>query len=387
MNLLVNPRQMIQLGYTPPPLGLLYLAAMDDETVIADCALSNADPRPVITAWKPEVVGVPIYTPRRHDALSTLKIAKDLGAITVAGGPHVDVMPEAHREHYPFVDHWVEGDGEIAWRVICDRSLFPGQGRVMRLPIPQLDDLPIPAWQRTDISLYPARPSTATIHRGNDLTRLPRVSIVFGRGCSGSCTFCSTWWVHGHYRHHSVDWMLAELDLLWELGARHLVFQDDCLTADRDASLALFQAMATRYMFSWMGTTRVDTIDDELALVARDAGCYELSFGIENGSPEILKRMHKRANLEQAFAAREVCRRAGIYFTALYIDGFPGETAQTRAEDQEFRRRLMPDSAGGLGHTMVLPGTAIYQQCKRAGLIDDDFWLGPEPYYVYRGGL
>jgi len=34
-----------------------------------------------------------------------------------------------------------------------------------------------------------------------------------------------------------------------------------------------------------------------------------------------------------------------------------------------------------------MPGTALYQACKDHGLIDDSFWLGDEPYYIYHGGL
>ena len=55
MNLLVNPSSMVQLGYTPPPLGLLYIAAMNDDTYIVDAALGD-DPYGFIYTNKPEIV-------------------------------------------------------------------------------------------------------------------------------------------------------------------------------------------------------------------------------------------------------------------------------------------------------------------------------------------
>jgi len=197
---------------------------------------------------------------------------------------------------------------------------------------------------------------------------------------------CSTWWVNGKYRAHGKDWMARELDLMWNMGVRHLCFNDDCLTADREAALDLCDALEG-YGFAWFGTTRVDCLDLELAQRMKAVGCYELSFGIESGSPAILKRMNKKTDLAAAFAARTACRAAGIKFTALMIHDFPGQTAETAREDAAFRRELQPDEWGSLGHTAVLPGTALYQQCKRVGLITDDFWLGTDDWYVYHGGL
>jgi radical SAM superfamily enzyme YgiQ (UPF0313 family) len=170
------------------------------------------------------------------------------------------------------------------------------------------------------------------------------------------------------------------------LGVRHLVWQDDCLTADREGIINLCGVLR-KFGFSSFGTTRADHMDDEMAACMKEGGFYELSFGLESGSPTVLKRMHKKCDLDAAFKAREALRKAGIVFTALMIHGFPYETEETRQETRDFLSRLKADKVCGIGHTMVLPGTALYVECKRARLIDDDFWLGEEPYYVYRGGL
>lgn len=139
--------------------------------------------------------------------------------------------------------------------------------------------------------------------------------------------------------------------------------------------------------FSWHGTTRPDQLDDELTMAMAQAGCYMLACGIETGSPELLQRMKKDLDLGAALRGREACRRAGIQFTALMMSGFPGQGARAQAETEGFLAKLQPDGQGNVGCTMVFPGTALYQECKRNGLIDDSFWLGPEPYYVYKGGL
>lgn len=383
MNLLINPPAMIQSGYTPPPLGLLYLAAMDDETVVWDAALHRGGVSWALDQWQPKVVGVPVYTMGRHDSLQVLRQAKRHGAVTVAGGPHVAVMQQQMVDTYGhFIDHFVVGDGEVAWQKLCSGETMP---QVIKQRV-ELDDLPLPAWGKVPLADYPARAHRVTHHRGNDLTTLPRISVVFGRGCSGRCAFCSTFWINGEYRHHTGRWMADNLAELWRRGVRHLVFQDDNFTDDRDAVMELCGVLA-KYGFSWHATARVNGFDYEVASAMHSSGCYEISFGIESGSKMILHEMGKGIEPEHAHAARAICREVGIGFTALMMEGYPHQTPDTQEEDRAFLKELRPDGMGTVGVTWVLPGTRLYKQCKGAGLIDDAFWLGEEPVYVYQGGL
>lgn len=381
MNLLINPSALHQGGYTPPPLGLLYMAAMDEDTVIYDAALRGTRPPDMSKA---RMVGASMHTMMRHNALAYLREAKKQGATTVAGGIHVTLMLSQMVEHYGhFIDHFVLGDGELAWKALCNGQDMP---QVIKMRVEDLDTLPLPAWERIDFHRYPGLGKKIQTHRGINLTSTPRVSIVLGRGCTGSCMFCSAWWVNGKLRSHGEDWIGAHLEHLWNMGVRHLVFQDDCLTDDRQAALRLFDKLE-RYTFSWHATTRADKLDLELALRMADVGCYQLAFGIESGSLMLLEKLHKQANLSNAFEAREACRQAKIHFTALIMRGLPYSTLETGQETAAFLAQLQPDSIGSQGFTWVFPGTALYQACKRAGLITDNFWLGNTPGYIYRGGL
>ena len=378
MNLLINPACMRLHQHTPPPLGLLYMAALEEDTEIYDEAIR---PKLDLNELKPQVVGVPVYTRKRHASLDRLREAKAAGAITVAGGVHVATMLDQMVEHYSdFIDFFVVSDGELAWKAICAGEDVP---QVVRMRVEDLDTLPLPAWELIDFRQYPI--GAATGRGGCDLTEHPRVPVVLGRGCNGQCTFCSAWWVNGKSRTHGKEWMKRYLSLLWNMGARSLVFWDDSLTMDRQASMDLFDALEG-FGFSWCGTVRADEMDEELALRMAEVGCFQLSFGIESGSQTILDKMNKKAKVADAFTALEACNKAGIRFGALMIDGFPYSTPETDREDKEFRQCLNTNT-GSVGHTMVFPGTVLYRECKRAGLIDDSFWLGPMPYYRYRGGL
>jgi len=359
MNLLVKPTGVLQNSQSPPPLGLLYIAAMDDSnTEVYDDTITPGVFE-YIDRTRPEIVGVQTFTPGRQDSYRVLRYAKEKGAITVIGGPHASVMRK-QLETFDFIDYIVMGDGEYPWMSIVKKQA----SRVMHGHIEDLDQLPLPAWHKIDIHKYD--PNT--------------VAIVLGRGCEGDCTYCSTWWVNGKYRAHGKDWIEAELEVMESLGLKQLIWQDDCLTNDRNAIYGLIDALS-RHPFRNLGCTRVDMVDREMLKDMKKVGFIKIAFGIESGSQTILNIIRKHTNLEQALQVREWCRELGIGFTALMMTGFPFETDETRREDREFRHKLSPDEWGSMGHIVVLPGTKIYRDLKAEGKIDDDFWLGNEPYY------
>lgn len=367
MNLLIKPASLKMLGGTPPPLGLLYIAAMDKQTVVWDEVISGSS-IPYIREKKPKIVGVQIYTTGRGDGLKLLEFAKSQGCITVAGGPHVAPMYKQMLDKYDFIDYLVSGDGEWPWKGIVDwaNGLVTRPERYIRHLSMNLDDLPYPAWDAINVHSYPQE----------------RINVMLGRGCSGRCVFCAAWWVHGEYRHHGADWMTHHLTMLGDRGVTKLTFQDDCLTNTESAYEALTTALTNcNTKFRWRGVTRVDKIERWQLYELKKLGCYMLGFGIESGSQTILDKINKGADLERAIKVRQWCKEFGIQFKALMMSGFPFETPETKREDAEFRKRLKPDEWGSVGHIMVLPGTKLYRDLKKEGVISDDFWLGNEPYY------
>ncbi|MCJ7761378.1 radical SAM protein [Candidatus Bathyarchaeota archaeon] len=359
LHLLIRPEMR---AIQREPLGLLYLAGMDPDAMIWD-VMKQGQPDEFIRREKPSVVGVTVMSVERHKAWRILKVAKEAGCITVAGGPHIGVMTKQVAT-FDYIDYLVVSDGEYPWKAIVDWHDNKSEWqppRIQRSYVKDLDQLPQPAWDKIDFSLY------------------SDTGMTIGRGCDGHCTFCSCWWVNGKYRHHGEAWLGEALDALWQRGRRHISWEDDCLTNDLACVEILIRTLG-KYQFKNLGVTRVDRFDEYTARELSKVGFDEFMFGIESGSQTILDTVRKRTDLEMAFRARELCRKYNIRFCAMIMTGFPFETDETRRVDAEFRKKLAPDVWGSLGHIMVLPGTEIYRQLKKEGKVTDDFWLGTEEY-------
>jgi radical SAM superfamily enzyme YgiQ (UPF0313 family) len=93
--------------------------------------------------------------------------------------------------------------------------------------------------------------------------------------------------------------------------------------------------------------------------------------------------MGKENDIETSIRAISLCKKIKLPVTALLIVGNVGETEETVLETRDLLRRAMPQEVGCTGALWILPGTKLYQDCRRKGIIDDDFWLGDEPYMVY----
>jgi len=374
--LLVNPPEVSQGGKSNPVLGLLYLASyIRDiaEVKYYDGYLGDwAGYETILKEFKPDFVCVQMLTPGRHKALRILEIAKTYGIRTIAGGPHVSIMAQQIEQNYPYVDHMVIGEGEASLKKVltgnCDKFI---QSQEL-----DINTIPFPAWDIAHLD--------SNRYIGNEDIRVP---VITSRGCTGNCTFCSTHKVWRKYRVRSAENIVNEIDYIIEkFDKRHFVFEDDSLSCNLDITKETMRLLAGRDI-RFFATMRADGMDIELADLLKKAGCYEVSIGFESGSQQVLDAYNKHIKVEQNISAALAIKEADLVLCALMIYNGILDNEQTREETRRFLEIIRPDKTGSLQQLWILPGTKIYNDMKSKGLIDDSFWLGPAPYYIYKGEL
>ena len=390
--MLINPPDSAQDDFSNPPLGLLSLASyvrdICDVCVVDGYINGWSGIVNAIEEYDPDLIGVTCLTPGRHEALRVMRIAKmhNPKTITVLGGVHPTLMWWQLLHEYRDLDYIVMGEGEQTLREIilgdpiknidglafrCGNHIYKNH---VRRYTNNLDDYSMPAWDLIDLSKYPAR----------GVDGMPRIGVAFGRGCVGHCNFCSTWKIWRGYRHRTPENMADELEYLYNNGYTSFSFTDDCFTVDRQAIIELCGEIQRRKLsIMFIASTRTDKVDPELLSCLKNAGCYEISYGIETASPGLLEDMGKDNCIENNRKAIQDTKQAGIRAVALMITGNMGETDQTINDTLQFLRESKPDGVGCVGGLWVLPGTKVYDVCKQRGLITDDYWLGSEPYMLY----
>ena len=406
--LLINPHQTAQGGFSNAPLGLLYLAGMLRQSGFSDVDLIDGYLERFegicakIDDMRPDIVGITSYTPGRHKALQIASWIRSRypKTLIVLGGAHPTIMWRQLLEHYPFIDLCGLGEGEMTMIDIASGKPFKdingvaylneGKARVNtpRKYFENLDDIPFPAWDLCDLDKYPGQSGLHEV-RGSYIDKTqPRVPMVTSRGCTGNCTFCSTWWIWKGYRHRSGKNVVDEMEMLYKKGYQHFVLEDDAMTLDRQPVIDMCDEIIKRDLkIAFFATTRVDAMDEEMASKLKEAGCYEVSLGIESGSPKILKTINKHIDLSQSKNAIKILKEAGIKTTALIMVGNMGETDETINETVKFLQETEVDEIGSLGMVWIMPGTRLYAECVRQGVIKDSYWLEGQETAVLHDGF
>ncbi|MBN1976918.1 MAG: radical SAM protein [Anaerolineae bacterium] len=322
-------------------------------------------------------------------------LAKALGATTMAIGTHVSPTTVDTLKAYPALDFVLRGEPEETVRELVDtleairqqaeietdsgllapwfrepdalaqlRGIaYRRDGRVVVNPdrpfAEDLDSLPIPRHELLPLEKY----------------KLPIVGgrytfVVTSRGCPGGCRFCIKHVTYQNtFRFRSPGHILKEVRKLVELGTTNIHFEADLFTINRDQVAGLCNAILEQGpRIRWTCNSRVDFVDEELLNLMSRAGCWMISWGIESGSSDILKRVRKGIDLERVEEALRWSKAAGIRNWGYFILGLPGETEETIEQTIAFSKKLPLDLA--LFHIAVpYPGTPFwFEACEQGWL-------------------
>lgn len=395
------PYERIAKGYefvkhitnNSPSLGLLHLAAEvrlhGYEPRIIESDIFDLSVEQVVEQIEqdhPAYVGITLFTVGVWNAAAIAReIKKRLPrTVILVGGPHISSMGRETMERFREFDYAIEGEGE---RTLIDllEALETGgdpfgvPGIIFRKgpfvnttsgrPINRdLDDLPMPAWD-----LLPDFPK-AYVPAIYDYPRGPVATIAASRGCPFHCKFCDTSTFGSRVRFYTPNAVFGMMKHLREkYGVRHIMFVDDLFVASRLRVTELCKLLIESGLnFTWSCTSRVDTIHPDTLGLMKKAGCWEISFGLETGSNELLKKMDKAARVEISEQAVNWTAAARIRTKGLFMLGYPGETRETIEQTKAFVRRI-PMTIMNLTKFTPYPGSPIYRDLYGTN-IRDDHW-------------
>ncbi|HRY28508.1 MAG TPA: radical SAM protein [Elusimicrobiota bacterium] len=176
-----------------------------------------------------------------------------------------------------------------------------------------------------------------------------RIPLSASRGCVWACHFCSAGRFWPNYSYMSGDRIFAEVKHQRSLfpSRRHVEFYD--ITANgrpealrRFSELMIEERLAGRPAghTGWKINAIVrPEMTPDLLRKMKAAGCLSVIYGIESGSPGVLKRMNKHYSLPLAERVLADTHAAGIHTTANFMVGFPGETEEDFQRTLDFLKR------------------------------------------------
>jgi len=372
-----------------PILSLAMIAApvLEDghEVRIADVELEE-DPYSYLVQelkdFQPDYVGVTGTTPMVIEMGRVAKMAKEYcpDVVTIAGGVHVTTFPREMLEQTAF-HIAVIGEGDFTLRDIVradDLAGVPGlafkrNGEIVttqaRPPLDDLDQLPMPAWELYDIPRY--------VHSSKLVEReSPTGLLEASRGCVFKCIYCNKNVFGRKFRTKSPTRVVDEIERMLEIGFREIHIEDDGFSTDLNNAKAICDEIVRRGLeFPWtlINGIRVDRTDEELVRKLKEAGCYQVAFGVESGNQDVLDQVQKGTTKDQVREALSMTRKAGLETFAFFMFGLPGDTEATMQDTIDFACELPLDIAK-FAITIPLPGTQMFDEYDQQGLIRTKDW-------------
>lgn len=200
------------------------------------------------------------------------------------------------------------------------------------------------------------------------------MTLLSTKGCVAHCTFCHRW--EKGYRAFLVDRVINRIKFLRDrYNVGFFVFGDENFASDRRQVEELVRQIKPLDVLYKVGGVRVRSVDADLLKRMRESGCVSAYYGMESGSPRMLKVMEKNVTLEQNINVARWTYEAGIYTCYQYVLGMPGETHETIGETIEFTKQVTeyldesPRRRLSINFVQALPGTPVYEYARAKGLI------------------
>lgn len=188
------------------------------------------------------------------------------------------------------------------------------------------------------------------------------------RGCPYACDFCSVTPTWGNkWRNKSNSRILKEIEEIKKLGYNWIFFVDDIFIVwpNRSQREKLFREMIDRKLtINFITQIRADVTarNPQLIKLASDAGLRVAFLGIESGSQETLKKMHKGLAIPDSVKAVKVLHENGVIVFLGMMLGAPYESLKDMIATIKFSRKLADVGADGVQFSIYtpLPGTRIF---------------------------
>lgn len=213
------------------------------------------------------------------------------------------------------------------------------------------------------------------------------VDIPGSKGCVAKCTFCHRW--DKGIRYIPIPILMSRFKhCIDEYDVGFIRMADENFGTDKKW-LADFCTEIKKLDVLWVVQgMRVNTVSSEQLKVMKEAGCVRCLFGMETGSPRMLKIMNKGVKIEDNYRALEIIYEHGLTTTIQLVIGMPGETNQTIRETADFLRHSVNLSKQvspfdcSINYAQALPGTPLYEYARHHGFIADDI-DGEEEYLIW----
>jgi radical SAM superfamily enzyme YgiQ (UPF0313 family) len=337
---------------------------------------SEADVLDVIKQTGAELLGLSLTTRqwlRTKSLVATVR--KDINIPVIAGGLHPTFSADEVLAAEGF-DYACLGEGELAMLDVI-HALEAGE------PVENIDNIQTKIGQKPRLR-PPFTPLDNMPFAARDVLGEHHgvVHMTTQRGCPFPCTYCAARMYNQLYKENDAEYgrrrtvrnVMDELHALNDAGDfAYAIFLDDTFTIHHPWVKEFCDVYGHELGKPFSLHARVETVNENMLHMLSKAGCDQITYGVESGSPRIRYDVMRRPVKNQRFI--DVFRwtqEAGIRVTANFMLGLPEETPEDLQMTVDLATQL---DIMDFGYFVFYPypGTQLFQIALAKGYIPDDY--------------
>jgi anaerobic magnesium-protoporphyrin IX monomethyl ester cyclase len=344
---------------------------------------------------KPKVVCFSCY---QSNLLMSLRLAENIKKNDekikiIFGGPSCDrVILGEFIIKCSSVDYVVTGEGEVVLNELLHRIehnrrvdikgvLFKSDKKIIYAgdapPIKNLDRLPFPDFSIFDLNQY----STKVL------------PISFSRRCPYNCAYCNVGKFWKKYRYKSSARIIEEIVHIKDTyGVNQFEVVDSTVNGNHELFNEVCDKLINlKFPIYWTGFTHFDVhLTNSFLKKLRKSGFCVAMYGIESGSPKVLKKMGKMSNIILIQKMIQNTYKADIKICSTWIVGFPNETVFDFLSTLKFiwkNRKYLGQYIAVANPCTIIPGTDLYHNPNHYGIKNPNkkyTWKSNNSFYIKR---
>ncbi|NLE02535.1 MAG: B12-binding domain-containing radical SAM protein [Fibrobacter sp.] len=346
---------------------------------LLDCTfgISNGHIKKTLKDFRPDLIGVTIAS---NDYLYAIKIVTFIKSIysvpVICGGFYATTAPENVIKESCF-DIVAIGEGEETMLEVInaiqhknemteisgiwykkDTVIYKNE---MRKRNQNIDSLPFPDRQLFDYPRY--------IQNNRHLA-----TFLTSIGCPFPCTYCinkglmQKFGSQNYLRLKSIDYIIREIkSVISTYNIREIEFYDETFTIFKQRVIEFCSVYKSEINIPFYINARVETIDEEIALHLKNAGCVRVSMGIETGDEFVRNQILKRNQTDkQIIDAFKIIKAHGMQTHSYNMVGIPYENPESIKKTIELNRICEPDFIA-VSIFNAYKGTELHEICESNG--------------------
>lgn len=212
----------------------------------------------------------------------------------------------------------------------------------------EFNKLPIPNREFIDINKY-----------------MDTRTIITSRGCIGTCKFCTTPYYFGNWNGKDIKDVIDEIELLINnYNTKKIIFLDDNALVDKNRMLEICHEIKKRNIKCLFGALcSIRCYDKEVLEKMYEVGFRWIHFGIESGSPKILKLMNKEMDIDYIKQVINEVKNIGYRVRTSFILDYPNSTKEDILKTKDLILSIIPHELR-LHYLAYRVSTPVYDENK-----------------------